>query len=377
MYRKNTFWHSVLPLVGSVIGVGIFGLPYVFARSGYLVGLGYIAVLALVNMAVLLAYAEIITKTKGHSRLTGITRKYLGEKWSWVATLLAFGASWGAMIAYVIIGGGFLHTLLEPIFGGGLALYQLAFFTVSAFLLIGGLGFISRLEMFFVIFLLLVLFLISTGSLPHVDIENLKYVNLEYVFSPFGVVLFAFGGLAAIPEMADILGRQKRKLHSAIIVGISSITVIYVLFVTVVVGVSGRLTSQEAISGLGHYVGDWVLITGSIVGLISVFTSFLILGISLMDTMVYDYKWRYMKSWLLVVSVPLAIYLAGARSFISVIGYTGGVLGSLMGILVIYIYIKAKEHSSLPKRSLQFPMWILYISFAVYALGFIITVLGL
>ncbi|MBU0614108.1 hypothetical protein KJ766_02375, partial [Patescibacteria group bacterium] len=64
--QKKIFWRSVQPLVGSVIGVGIFGLPFVFARSGFFVALVYMVVLALVNTLLLLMYADVIKNTKGN-----------------------------------------------------------------------------------------------------------------------------------------------------------------------------------------------------------------------------------------------------------------------------------------------------------------------
>lgn len=156
--KSKVFWRSVYPLVGSVIGVGIFGLPFAFAQAGFFVGLTHLIVLAIINTVVLLLYADIVMNTKGHPRFTGIVRRYLGEKWSWSATILLIGSIWGAMVAYIIIGGQFLHALIAPMVGGEVTIYSLIFFFVSSLLLIGGLGFISRIEMYFVFVLLFVSF---------------------------------------------------------------------------------------------------------------------------------------------------------------------------------------------------------------------------
>lgn len=373
---NSVFWRSILPLVGSVIGVGIFGLPFVFAQAGFPIAFSFLVLLAVVNTIVLVTYGDIIMNTKGSARFTGIVRKYLGLHWSWLGTLTMFGAAWGAMIAYIIIGGEFLKALFNPALGGEVFVYQIIFFVVSSVLLIGGLGFIARLETVFVTALLIMLFLIITGSLPFVDLSNLQTVNTDNWFLPFGVILFAFGGMAAIPEMADVLGKQKYLLRKAILVGVGIITVVYILFSGVIVAVTGSATSQEAILGLGEYVGNWVVVIGSIVGLFAVFTSFLILGISIIDTMVFDFKRRYLGSWMVAVTVPLIIFLLGARSFISVIGFTGSVLGGLTGMLAIYTYLKAKKHACTPKRCFQIPTWVLYGCSLVFAAGIVLTVAG-
>ena len=36
---KNNFWPAVFALVGTTIGAGIFGLPYVFSKTGFIAGL--------------------------------------------------------------------------------------------------------------------------------------------------------------------------------------------------------------------------------------------------------------------------------------------------------------------------------------------------
>ena len=373
--QKKLFIRSLQPLIGSVIGVGIFGIPFVFAQAGFTVGLVHLAVLAMANGVLLLMYADIIRNTDGHPRLTGIVDRYLGKGWAWLATITMFGANWGAMVAYIIIGGEFLFALFSPIIGGSLTLYQLLFFTISALLVIGGIGLISRLEIVFVLTLLLMLGLITLGSVPHVDASNLTYVVADNWFLPFGVVLFAFGGLAAVPEMAHVLGRYKANLlRPAIITGMILVGIVYIAFAAVVTGVTGIETTEEGIVGLGSVVGEWALLLGSVIGLFSVFTSFLILALSNMDTIIYDFKRRHLTGWFISIIVPLMIFLLGARSFIAVVGLTGGILGSVIGLLVLYTYIKAKRDVCTPKRCLDIPHWILFLTGAVFVFGFVTTI---
>jgi len=72
-------------LVGTIVGVGIFGLPYAFVRSGYLVGVGYLAVLGCVMLVLHLIYGEVILRTEKNMRFFGYARWYLG-KWSEIPT---------------------------------------------------------------------------------------------------------------------------------------------------------------------------------------------------------------------------------------------------------------------------------------------------
>ena len=158
--ERRIFWRATIPFIGSVIGVGIFGIPYVFAQAGFGIGLLHLLLIGAVNLVILLIYADIVMNTKGHHRISGIVERYAGPWWGHVASLLLFAASWGAMVAYVIIGGEFLQTIFSFWLDWSLISWQILFFAVSAILLIGGLGFIARLEVVFVIGLLALLLVI-------------------------------------------------------------------------------------------------------------------------------------------------------------------------------------------------------------------------
>lgn len=372
--KQKIFWGAVQPLVGSIIGVGIFGLPYVFAQAGFGIGLVHLLVVGLFNLVVLFAFADLIVNTSSKSRLTGVIRRFLGSHWSYFATIVAFASTWGAMIAYIIIGGEFLHAILSPLLGVGVVFYQIFFFLVSAVLLIGGIGFIAQLELVFVFILLIIMALVLTGSLPHADFSNLTQIHSENWFLPFGVVLFAFSGLAAIPEITQLLGKEKYQLKKVIGTGLGLTSIVYIFFAAVVVSVTGVTTTDEAVLGLGLAIGNWVTVLGSLIGLFSVFTSFLILGLSIMDTMIYDFKWRYLHSWGLAILVPLVVFLLGARSFIGVIGFTGGILGGLTAITVLYTYLKAKNDPHIPKRTLAIPNWLILLTILIFTLGMGLTI---
>jgi amino acid permease len=375
--RTRLFIRSTQALIGAVIGVGIFGIPYVFAQAGVGIGLVHLVVLGTVNLLMLLAYVDIVLNTNGHHRLVGNVKEYLGDHWGWLMTIALFFSSWGAMVAYVILGGGFLHALISPLTGGTVFIFQMLFAIVFGLLMIGGLSMISRLEVVFVFVLIVLLVLIMIGALPHADASNLLEWNAEHTMLPFGVVLFAFGGLAVLPEMRDILGKHKRLLRRSVLWGFGIIAVVYALFATIVVSVTGRATTQEAILGLGEVMGDWAVTLGSLIGFVAVGTSFLILGVQIMNSMVYDYKRRYLSSWALAAGVPVAVFLLGARDFIDVIGFTGGVLASLVGLIMIYMYLKAKRHACTPKRCLAIPNWTMYLSALILFAGMIATIFGL
>ena len=76
MNRK--FFSATAVLVGSMVGVGIFGLPYAFAQAGFWVGMGLLVAIGLITMLVDLMYGEVILRTHATHQIMGYARLYLG-----------------------------------------------------------------------------------------------------------------------------------------------------------------------------------------------------------------------------------------------------------------------------------------------------------
>ncbi|MFA6131095.1 MAG: aromatic amino acid transport family protein [Patescibacteria group bacterium] len=374
--ERSAFFRSVQALIGVVIGVGIFGLPYVFSQSGFAIGVGHLVFIAVINAVVLFSVADLLIHTPGHHRLTGLLERYLGPIWKHVGTLILFASSWGAMLAYIIIGGQFLDSLCGSWLGGNELMYQIIFYLFSSIILIGGFGFISRFESIFSSVLLIAICVLLIGASPEIETSALTTVDWSNWFLPFGVVLFAFGGLSALPEMAQILGKEKHRLKYSVVVGLFIVAVIYLAFATVVLSVTGTHTTEESMIGLGRALGPWALIIGSFVGLISVATSFIMIGLSMINTLVYDYRLSYLASWALVIGTPGLLFLIGARDFIDVIGFSGSLLGGILGILIIAMYWHAKKHAVSIRRFLRIPRWVLVPCALLYFAGIILTILN-
>jgi len=79
MRLDKKFWATVFTLTGTVIGAGILGLPYVFAKSGFFVGLFWLIFLGIITIYFNLALGEVTLRTKGVHHLPGLAEKYLGN----------------------------------------------------------------------------------------------------------------------------------------------------------------------------------------------------------------------------------------------------------------------------------------------------------
>jgi len=328
---------AIATLIGTVIGAGILGIPFVVAQAGFFTGLVNILVIGVLILILKLYLGEVVLRTKGNHQLTGYAEKYLG-KWGKriMAFVMLFGI-YGALLAYLVGEG----EALSAIFGGSSFMFSILFFIFVSVLIYIGLRLIKKSELVLTGVILFIVLLISFFSLKYVDLSNVTGFNLGKIFLPYGVVLFAFLGTAAIPEMKEILGKERKKLKKCIITGSLLIISVYLLFTFFVVAVTGVGTSEIATVGLGEIMGKRMLLFGNLFAVFAMATSFLTLGLALKEMYNYDYGLSKKTSWGLTCFVPLVLFLLGFNSFIKIIGYAGSIAGGLDGILIVLMAWKA------------------------------------
>jgi len=379
MKEGNKRWiRAVGTMIGSVVGIGVFGIPYVFAQAGFLIGLVMLLVIGVLLVLLQLLYAEITIQTPGERRFSGLAEKYLGKTWMKIAALAFLTSAWGAMIAYVIIGGEFLHTLLGPMIGGTPFMYSIGFFVIEAFFLLWGLKMVSGVETYVVAILLLLFGAIIILGFPDVEMVNLLSLNVSKAFLPYGVVLFAIAGMGIVPEMHAILGEKyEGKIRSAIISGKALILLLYALFALVVVGVTGTATSDEAIIGLGKALGPTVTAIGSLAGIVTLVSIFVVVGIQIKDTFIFDFKIKPMLAWFLTVSVPIILFLLGVREFISVISFSGAVFGAMSAVIVLLVFEKMRRTICTKRKCFVLPKWVSVILGSIFIIGAVVEIVYL
>jgi tyrosine-specific transport protein len=365
-----SFYEAVATLVGTTIGAGMIGIPYVVAKAGIIAGIINIILLGAVVLMINLYVGEISLRTKKTHQLAGFAELYLGKKGKTIMAITAFISIVGALVAYIIGMG----QVLEALFGGSAFTNSLLFFVVGASLVYFDLKAVKKAELFLNIFVLLILGLIIAVCFFNFDSSNLvsKPLSIANLFIPYGVILFAFVGASAIPEMEMEVKQNKKLLKKAIIIGTLIPFVFYLLFMISVVGVTGISTTEIATIGLGHKLGEIMILIGNILPLFTMSTSFFILGLALKWMFHYDYNIPNFLAWIMTCSIPLALFIFGARSFISVIGLTGAIAGGMEGILLVLIARAAKKKGKIrPNYKVPLPLILAIILIALFILGIV------
>lgn len=367
---QGKLFEAIALLVGTIIGAGIFGIPYAVSKVGFAIGFFYILFLGTAVLITTLCYGEVILRTKETHQMVGYAQKYLGSLGKNILSFSLIFGIYGALLAYMIGIGDFANAILSPYFGGTPFLYAAIFFILGSLVIFFGLRVVAKFEKIMVLVLILVIILIFIFGISHVKFENLISFNKNYLFLPYGVILFAFTGATAVADMRKVLFRQETKLKKAIFFGHLIPFLIYSIFAFVVCGVTGQKTSEEAIIGLSDFLGQKIFTLGAILGILTMSTSFFTLGLVLKEIFIYDYKLNNVISWILTCFVPFLVFLLGLVSFIKVIAMVGAITGGLNGIVILLMYLKTKEKGEQkPAFSLNIPRLIIYILFLIFGLG--------
>jgi len=370
--KSRNFFYALSSLVGMIVGVGIFGIPFSFAQAGILVGFFYLIFLSGVVLAIHLFYGEIALRTNQGHGLVGYAAKYLGPLGKKIVGFVIIFEFYGALLAYLIAGGSFLNIILGRFLGGNNFLWTMIFFAFGSLMILAGLKTIAPSELFMSAFLLLIIGVFVVKGAPLFQLANLTAINWSSFFLPYGIILFSLTGGAAIPEVRQILKGQENQLKKIIIIGTLVPALAYGLFVLSVVGVSGPQTTEYAMLGLVPYFGESVILLGAIFGFFAVFTSLLVIGANLKRIYCQDYRLKKGLAWFLICFVPLAGYLFGINDFILVISLIGAIAGGMEGIMVILIYRRAKKRGERPPEySLKVSRIILFGLMLVFVLGII------
>ncbi|MBI3115553.1 MAG: amino acid permease [Candidatus Kerfeldbacteria bacterium] len=341
---KPAFWLSLASFVGVTVGAGIFALPYVGVRSGFLGLVVMFLILTPVVIVINLRLAEVVIGTKQRDRVPGYVRRSLGPRWERFSMGLSFLGFMGSNLAYLIIGGSFLALLVSPFVELSHTTALIVFFLVALPFALRGEKGIARVDLW----LLLVFVAIAVVFL----LIGLSRFTASYVngFRPgglaatYGVILFSLWALPAIPEVADLVQRRAGSVRRVIWISVALATVVSLVFAFAVMTVSGPATTEDALTGFVAATFRWLAPFAAIFGLIAIFTSYITQIITFAEMLEFDAKLKPATSYLVTLLGPLLLFAIGLNNFIDIIGVTGAVLLGIEGTLVLMVAERFHRH---------------------------------
>lgn len=363
--EKKKFFIAASILIGTCIGAGVLGIPYVASQAGFFVALAYIILLGIIVLFVNLYLGEISLRTKGEHQLIGYAQRYLGKKGRRFIEFATVFGIYSAIIAYML---GIGESLSFLIFGntGYAVLMGILFGAGMSALLWRGMKSVRRFEKIGVSIILGLLLLIFILFFNKIDVVNLYYFNIGNIFLPFGVIFFSFLSFHAIPEVKIILHNNEKLMKKVLITGTLICAIFYILFALVVVGFKGLETPEIATLALG---GIFI-----VMGILTMFNCWLSLGNALEESFMFDERVKKKRAWFYTAIVPLAIFFLISFfkffSFTKLLSIGGVISGGLMAALILLMIKKAKrEGNRKPEYSIPVNWFIIGSLILIFVLG--------
>jgi len=354
-------------LVGTSIGAGVLGIPYVAAQAGFFTALIYIFIIGFITYLINMYLGEVSLRTKNKHQIVGYAERYLGKTGRRFMEFATVFGIYAAIIAYMVGVGESLSFLVIGDTSYSI-LFGIFFGIIMSWLLWSGKRSLKKFEKIGVGIVLTLLVFIIIFFIPSVEINNLLGFNSANIFLPFGVVLFALMSFHAIPEINLVLGRDKKKLKKIIFLGTLISITFYVLFTLIVVGFMGLGTPEVATLALGKIF--------VVMGILTMFTSYLSLGNSLEDDFIFDEHYKKKKSWILSSMLPIFLFILiqmlGILSFTDILAIGGVISGGIASILILIMAKKAKEKNERkPEYAIKINKFVIILLSIIFVLGIV------
>lgn len=333
-------------LASTIIGAGIFALPYVFAKSGMALGILYLVAGGIAYTIVHLMYADVIMRTKGDHRFPGYAGHYLGRFGFLLAVVTGVLEMVLVMTIYLILSQSF-GNLITPHLGGEAEVILFWLFgSATIFVSVKRLTLLETLISVGILGIIATLFVLgfSNGE----NIAAIQWApNITALFLPLAPVLFALSGRVAIPSLIKYTTslrrhRMDKAVRRAIIWGTLIPVVVYFFFIIGISGLSSPVT-EDSISGLIGKVSDTLLWVIGVLGLFTLWSSYIVVGFDINSILVHDFKFKRTARLIIVVILPLLLFILGLRNFLGLVSFVGGIFLAIEGLLVITMWWRANH----------------------------------
>ncbi|MBI2514870.1 hypothetical protein HYV91_01620 [Candidatus Wolfebacteria bacterium] len=330
-------------LAATIIGAGIFALPYVFDKAGLGAGLFYLTLFSWVFSLIHLMYADVVLRTRGDHRFAGYAEIYLGSAGKWISGLVTILGEIFILTIYLVLSLSFFN-LLAPTQN---SLYLiLLFWFLGSIPIFWGIKKIAVSEFLLVSIILIIIFLIffyGWGNLSKASFEPV--LNFSFLFLPYGAILFALNGRTAIPGLVDYFRKNNLgilKVKRAVILGTLVPAFFYFLFVLGILGISPEV-SPDSITGTSKNLPPMLLSFVGILGLLSLWSTYFIIGQDIKKSLGLDLRFNKIFAAMVPLFLPLFFYFSGFQNFLKLVELTGAVFLGLEGFLIILIWLKARR----------------------------------
>jgi len=351
-------------LAGTIIGAGIFALPYVVARVGLGTGLFYLFGAFLVYYAMHRMYAAAVVARGDGRQFSSLAHAYFPRWGAHMAALAIFLELVFVLVVYLALAPAFL-ALIAPLSSPASVLLFWVFGSFFIFVRLAWQGAAELGGTLIIAGIAALVFAAGGAALPSVpwfsSSEPLSW------FLPLGPLLFSFSGRpalhAVVAEWRDARAAGNGfSLGAAVTLGTAIPAVLYAVFVFAVLRIAPEV-SPEALDSL-TMLPPWLLATLGVMGIVTLWTSYFMIGTNVRDILHLDWRVPAWAAAAIVLTVPLLIYTLAFGAFFDALSFTGNIFLGLEGLLVVFLWRKVFPAHRF--RALAFPVGIVFVTAIVY-----------
>ena len=339
--RKLNMMEAVCLIAGAGIGGGLMALPYLVARTGFwpavlimLFAYGITAVLHIMvaELSIRTDYASelltIFTKHLFHNRTTLRRAFFALMAVTLICNLAAYIAGAGDILADLLA----IPTILA----------EIVFFICAATVVFLGLKPVAVNEVLTLAVMLAILaFLVMrTFVLPtHQPFAPARW-ELSPLLAVYGMAMFSLSSLFAVPQAASGLRREKKRLTTAVAVGLL-INLVVMVMVTLSVLISADPVTEVAIVGWAAALGGPTRLFGSLFIVLAMLGTFWSISLQLSDMTKGYCRAGRVLAWLVATAPSFLLALLPVSGFIGLMQIAGGATAVVVACMAVPAYRSA------------------------------------
>lgn len=342
MTTKTKFFLWFITLTGSVIWAWFFALPYIMGQTGIIPSIGILLGIGIMIMILHLILAEVSLSLPGHKTFVWLWRAllphWLAQATSYIVIIHFF--IW--LLAYTILWGTFLQTLLADI---GISIAHVR--TVLIYTIIMAIftwQWLKQSRKSWIIITVVWLICIWLVIIAWLSMWNTTLPTPIFTwsngFALYGIALFAMSSIGTIPLLYEVAGNSAITMRSVIIASWAFVTLCCIMFWIAVLSISWSHTTPDSIQWLYTMGWKYIWFIWSILWCCAIMSCHTPMASHLKEIFSRDQKIPPLLSWQIITLLPLLFYLYFDPSIIKILSSTWGILGWLLIILVSIMNIR-------------------------------------
>lgn len=331
-------------MVGAGVGAGIMAVPYLAERVGF-VGLALILPLAWAASSLIhLMLAEVLFRTGRDLQVVElmhlyVLRGHLGRWLLWVVFVFLSIAFLANLAAYISGAG----EIIADLAGMDQRLAEFIIYVISAGVVFFGLQAVGIAERFGVLVLIGLVVAISIGAIPMPFRVPLGLSgSVKQWLALYGMIMYALWTFYSVPQVVKGLGSDSWGAVRAILTGLGINGALTAVVALVALGVSTEVT-EVAIIGITERMGNWAGITGSLLIIFALVTSYWSVSLALADIVQERTGISPELAWLIATLPSLIILWIGVWQFLEWLRLAAGATAIVVALITIPMYRQAQR----------------------------------